>query len=220
MKKHAVPKLLSGLLVAFMLGVLPVFGSPIPIDGSISFIGLATVNTSNLATATKFVSFSHDSVAQDTGDYAGLTGTPVTFSPFTFYTGGGFSMMGITVSSTPVAGGNLASSPLWTFALDGMTYSFNATGTISVIQEGAGLTISGTGLATIIGDGTDYLPTVGSWTIEETNTGSSFAFGASAGVMPTPGTPDSGSTILLAALGIGSIGLGLAIHRYRRRVPV
>jgi len=216
MKNLFTAKLAAGAFLAALLCGPLVHASPIPISGSISFLGNATLNTTNLATASSFTSFMADSVNQVSGDYSvlpALTGDSVTFTPFTFYTGGGVMSGGFRFSSTPVAT-PLSTSPLWTFTAGGVTYSFMATGTITVIQNSSFLDISGDGIAMISGGTTNYVPTDGEWTIQETKSGSSFSFGGTAVAIPPAEGPDGASTALLMAIGLGGL-FGLQVWRKR-----
>jgi hypothetical protein len=215
MKNHLLTAPASGLLLAaglsLALSLTSARATPIPIVGSISFLGNATVNTNNLGTATAFTSFSTDTVDETSGAYSTiptLSGLPVTFPSggFVFYTGGGSTADGMLFSSTPVAA-PLTTMPLWTFTtVGGATYSFSATGTINVAQDSSFLDLSGVGTANITGGGTNYAATSGKWTIEETDTGASFSFGASSG--ETALLPDQTSTNLLIGLGLAAIGMG------------
>jgi hypothetical protein len=189
MKHSILSKIVSGLLVASALTV----ANATPIVGSISFLGNATTNgtgSTPLANATAFTGFSGDTVDQVHGDYIvvpTLSGDGVTFTPFAF-------------STTSV-------TPLWTFTVLGVTYSFSASGAITVFQNASFLNVSGTGTAFISG----YAPTAGTWTIQETETAGSFSFGATSGEVAT--TPDSGTTALLISLGLAGIALGVVAQR-------
>jgi hypothetical protein len=216
MKNFLSAKLAAGLLFASLLCGPLAKASPIMISGSISFLGNAVINTNSLATATKFVSFSSDTVNQVSGDYVtlpALSGDTVTFTPFTFYLGGGVMAGGYRFSSTPVAS-PLNTMPLWTFTSAGVTYSFMAQGTISVIQNSSFLDVSGTGYATITGGTTSYVPTEGEWTVQETATGSSFSFGATEGTIPVEAA-DHGNAAMLLALSLGGLAGALALQRKR-----
>jgi len=163
-----------------------------PISGTINFDGEAKVNTGNLLTATSFTSISGVSVVPvESGNYSGTTGAPVTFTPFSF-----------TASAV---------TPLWAFTVGSTSYWFNATGTIDVtqfsIKNAKFLNLSGAGWAYETG----YTPTLGTWSITDTSTGSetTFAFGADTTV------PDSGSTALLIGLGLAGVAVGMIARRRR-----
>jgi len=194
MKQSTLTKLASALLLAAALS--GTVANATPIVGSISFNGNATTNTGNLATATAFTAITDVTVNTSPGGPSGsyiavptLAGDSVTFTPFAF------SAVGIT--------------PLWTLTANGVTYSFDATGPISVaLQTSSFLDLQGTGIASISAGG--YTDTTGTWTIQESVSGTSFSWGSTAAVAPTP---DSSSTALLVAIGLGAIGLGAIAHR-------
>ncbi len=155
------------------------------ITGGVLFTGGSlTVDTGNLATATKFNSFSGSVVmfGSQSGSYASVpTGTAVTWTPFTF---------SLSLLPNPV-------NPLWTFTLNATdVYSFSAT-SVTVIQQSAGfLDVKGNGIAHIDG----FSDTPGNWYIHSTGENTYFTFGAGTKV------PDGGATVAL--LGIAVCGLG------------
>jgi hypothetical protein len=162
-----------------------------PISGFINFDGIATTNTGNLSTATAFTSISDTSVYPvETGNYAVVPlFYPDTFKPFSF------SAAGVT--------------PLWTFTVGAVTYSFDATSIEVVYQSGNFLDLSGTGVAYITG----FTPTVGAWSITDTSTNSGarvFTFGADSAPLP-----DAGGTALLIGLGLAGAAAGMIVRRSR-----
>jgi hypothetical protein len=164
----------------------------VPIAGVISFSGSASTDNSNLATATKFLTFGTVTVGQEaglSGDYAGTAGEAVTFTPFTF---------------DPV-GASLPVAPLWTFMSGGNTYSFTLESLNVDFVSPDFLSLSGFGTASITGKD----DTVGLFLLSgQTFSGeANFTFSASAEV-PAPGTnvPDGGTTALL--LGFSVLGFG------------
>jgi hypothetical protein len=163
------------------------------ITGGLNFDGLATVNTGNLGTATAFSSIYDVYVFPgSTGSYASIPpfAGPVTFTPFMF------TAPGVT--------------PLWTFTLGSVTYSFDATTIHVVAQSSGGLLLEGAGWANITG----YASTHGTWSIDDTSTPGGpvgvFNFGAD-----SASVPDSGGTALL--IGLGLVGLGAGMVAQRRR---
>lgn len=165
----------------------------VPIAGLISFSGSASTDDSNLETATEFLTFGTVTVGQEaglTGDYAGTAGETVTFTPFTF---------------DPV-GAILPVAPLWTFTVDGITYSFTLESLNVDFVSPDFLNLSGIGTASITGKE----DTVGLFLLSgQTFSGeANFTFSASAEV-PAPRTnvPDGGATALL--LGFSALGFGL-----------
>lgn len=160
-----------------------------PIYGTISFDGVATTNTGNLANATAFTDIWAIVIPEETGDYSGVpVGTDVTFTPFSF-------------SDSSV-------TPLWTFTIGSVTYSFEATSITVDVQNSTFLDVSGVGTADITG----YDPTPGVWSITDTSTGGSpvFTFGSADSV------PDATSTAALIAVGCVILAAGVLIRRGRQ----
>lgn len=158
-----------------------------PIVGSIEFGGYGTVTTDSNGNPTGFSSITAwTDPGTGTGDYYGIGFTTVTFDTFDF--------------SDPSV------TPLWTFTIGSVTYSFDATSIVNT-STGDFINLSGSGTASITG----MDDTGGVWSITGT-TGNdvSFTFGASTTV------PDSGATLGLTLLGVAGIGLGLAGRRLAR----
>jgi hypothetical protein len=181
---------LGTTLLAFL--VLRTTSSATPINGTINFGGGGiAINTSSLATATAFNAISGVTVsgglAGPSGSYAGTAGSAVTFTPFSF------ASSGVT--------------PLWSFSLAGVLYSFNATSIIVSSQTSGFLNLTGAGTAFILGGSGGYSPTIGTWTITDTGTAGTFTFSASTSV------PDGGSTALMIVLGLVAIGAAVVIQR-------
>jgi hypothetical protein len=154
------------------------------ITGDINFDGIAKTDTGNLATATAFTSISGVSVVPvEDGTYAGTTGAPATFTPFSF------SAAAVT--------------PLWTFTWGGVTYTFDATSVTVVTQIKGFLNLQGSGWAMATG----YANTLGSWSITDTGKQATVTFGSAATV------PDSGATALLIGLGLAGVAAGLVAQR-------
>ncbi len=162
-----------------------------PISGSIDFYATTPpkTDTGNLSTATAFTSITGTYVQVGaTGSYAGLDGDAVTFK-------------------TPLVFSQTGSNLLWTIATGSGTYTFDETSIVvhhGMIDGVKFLNIAGTGVA--YWDGTDA--SSGTWSITDTTTGGAgFTFSASTTV------PDSGTTALLIALGLGAIGAGLFVQK-------
>lgn len=95
-----------------------------------------------------------------------------------------------------------AVTPLWTFTLGDVNYSFDATSVsdtyIAPLHE---WNIGGNGIAMISG----YAPTEGQWNVNLSQSGASVVFDSSAGVSPVP---EPNSEILLFGGGvIGMLGI-------------
>lgn len=168
------------------------------ITGIIQFDGSATTDTGNLATATAYASITDTFVFPlSTGDYASVPlFTPVTFTPFSFSA--------------------IAVTPLWTFTVGAVTYSFDATSITVNTQNGKFLNLSGNGAASITG----FQTTEGTWTITDTAVnGDVFTFGASSEALGIPihvvPVDDSGGTGLLIGLGLAGVAAGMVVQRRR-----
>lgn len=184
MKLTELTKIGSALIVS---AALIASAKATPITGSINFDGVAKTNTNNLSSATAFTSISGVTVVPfESGNYAGTTGAAVTFTPFSF--------------------SSVAVTPLWTFTIGAVTYSFDAVGPITIVTQNANfLNIQGSGWATETG----FDATQGTWSITDTAQGkiTTFTFGASSTV------PDSGATALLIALGLAGVAVGVVAQR-------
>jgi hypothetical protein len=194
MKTASFSKLASGLIIAVALGSANLAKAD-PIQGTINFDGVATLNGSanGLGTAaTAFSTITNVIVApgSQSGDYSVVPDaySPVTFKAFSF------DAAGVT--------------PLWTFAFDGLTYSFDAT-SVSVIANvpADSITLYGTGEASITG----FTDSFGTWDMTVSGNGSTnFTFGDANTV------PDKGTTALLIGLGLAGVGVGVVAQRRRK----
>jgi|CZKI01.1.fsa_nt_gi hypothetical protein len=191
MKLATLTKLSPALILAIALCGNVAKANPI-ITGGLNFDGLATTNSGDLLNATAFSSIYDVYVFPgSTGSYASLPlfAGPVTFTPFSF------SAAAVT--------------PLWTFTVGSVTYSFDATSIMVVAQSKGGLLLEGNGWASITG----YQTTLGSWSIDDTTTthkSAIFNFGAD-----TAALPDSGGTALLIGLGLAGVAAGMVAQRRR-----
>lgn len=160
----------------------------IPISGSINFAGSSSyLGGTTPATATGIEFLLGFTLLGNTGDYAGVQPTLVSFQDFYFSP---------IMSPNPVA-------PLWTFTDDGITYDFAMTSvTSSVSPGGNSLTLVGSGILGITG----FDDTPGSWVFTTQGNQAIGSFSATSAV-PEPGT------ILLLGGGL----LGLALYGRRRR---
>jgi hypothetical protein len=155
-----------------------------PITGSIGFgASGVTINSTELATATSFAVASPITEVE-TGTYAAVPAfTPVTFNGFVF--------------NPPVP----SVTPLWTFAIGAVTYSFDATTVSSSFNHTLDeWDIGGAGMAMVTG----FSDTVGTWNVNLSQSGASFVFDSSAAATPQA-VHDGGSTMAI----LGSVFLGL-----------
>ena len=152
------------------------------ITGSITISGVATLNSTSLATATAATAFPFSFVTLGSGSYAATPGSLVTYFPFSW-----------SPASTPV-------TPLWTFTSLGTTYSFDLSSLAIDTQNAAFLNLSGAGTAHVTG----LTDTAGTWTFTATSTGTSVSamFGF---VSSETSVPDGGLTVAL--LGFALVGV-------------
>src|SRR5438445_6697224 len=160
-----------------------------PIQGSIQFIGGATLN-GNLGSASSYLSYSgstgsgNPQVQTDSGTFSTVpAGTSVAFTPFTF-------------SPTP------ASVPsLWSFSLGGVNYSFDVSSFTLNSQNSGFLDLEGTGMLHAGG----FADTPAIFSITDTGAGGpNVTFGASFTAVPEPSA---------LALGTLAVLLGLRLRR-------
>lgn len=167
----------------------------IPINGTINFEGgTATLNATSVAAATSLTFGGSPTVSTafgvaPTGSFDGTGGMAVT------YVASGFQFAPI-LDPNPV-------NPLWTFSLDGLTYSFNLQSVTSSVGVGPSLNLAGTGLLSITGDNSPYDPTEADWSFSTTGSGPS-TFGFVAG---NATVPDGGTTVLLLGLALAGMGV-------------
>ncbi len=183
---------LAGLMAAFATAT---FADPIVGNMSIGVLG--TTVTVNQGTNT--VSFSpvapnnNAIVTNALGDYAGLLplASVVSYSDFSY--------------NMPI---NTATFQLiWTHA----NATFTLTSFTLIDEPGTGVSLEGTGIATLVG----FDPTPGFWSFSASQASSQSIFTfQSTNISPIPGVPDSGTTALL--LGVGLMGLGFAARRMKR----
>jgi VPDSG-CTERM motif len=161
-----------------------------PISGTINFDGGTATLNGPIGTATAITAFGGSTVVNNnfgvapTGNFAGTGGTAVTYvsSGFTFSPG---------LSPAVI-------SPLWTFTLGLITYSFDLKSVTSSIGVGPSLNLAGTGTV----HETGFTDTFATWTFSTTGSGPTI-FGFVAGNK----APDGGTTVML--LGAGLSGLAL-----------
>ncbi len=166
-------------LVVGISALLSQNASAIPITGEVSFAGSYTINNPNLALATAFTSFSGVTVSlAPTGDYAGLAGSAVTMTPFTF---------------DPFPAGGIV--PLWSIVgSPGTTFDLLALNV--AFESPTALLLTGTGIARKTGR--DNTP--GTWILSANTLGTTFSFSST-----NSSIPDGGTTVAL--LGMGLVGV-------------
>jgi hypothetical protein len=160
----------------------------VPINGDITFVGGAQLNSSSAGTATEVLAWTGSggvgspTVLTDDGSFAGIAAnTAATFTaPWSFNSG-------------PLAN-------LWT--VGGFTFNLISSSIFSQGGNPAGVIVDGTG--TVSGNG--FTPTTLSWSFSASDpsagTPPTFSFQAAAGSVP-----DGGTTVML--LGAGLLALGL-----------
>jgi len=133
-------------------------GAP-AINGNVNFAsGFLAFDTGNIGSAHSITSFSNVTVGTATGAYSGLSNAVVSWTPFIF--------------NPPDA----SVKPLWSFASNGVTYSFDATSISLIFQSSGYLNLRGTGIAHVTG----YADTPGTWTFAALLNGPKYTFSATA----------------------------------------
>lgn len=163
----------------------------VPISGSITILGIGDLQTtagSKLGTATG-ISGTTGTVFFGDGSFAGTAGASVGISSFM-----------LNPVSTPI-------SPLWSFMVGDLTYSFDLLGMTVKVNNLGLLYITGTGLLSITGDGSSYDETAGTWIYADSKFGFLSSNTADSGSTPNvPGTvnsvPDGGMTIILLGVAL------------------
>jgi hypothetical protein len=184
--KYPSLKLLGALAAALALAGTSQAAS---ITGSLDFAGGATLNTSNLGTATQVIANGFTNVKVQNVTAGSVLDSTINVN----------DTVTMTSSAWNFASGALAG--LW--SVGGFTFDLISS-SISV-QNGVFLNVSGTG--TITGNG--YEATNGSWyfTSQGTSDNPQFSFSAT-----SAGVPDGGTTAGL--LGLALMGLALARRRF------
>lgn len=100
---------------------------------------------------------------------------------------------------------------LWSLVLGSVDASFSLTSITSVDESGAGVVLTGIGIAYL--DGFDPTPGFWSFSASQASPTASFSF-SSTNISPIPGVPDGGATVVL--LGVGLLGVGFISRRLKR----
>ena len=157
-----------------------------PITGAVEFFGGASASgPSGPPDTIHFTDPWHTLAA--TGTYAVvLTGTPTTFSDFSFIgDGAAATLLGPDV-------------PIWTFTSGGSTYSFDLLALTNGHVEAGSMAFTGTGIAHITG----FDATPASFALQGAGTGFDFTLSSS-----TTATIPEGSTTALFVLGLVLVGI-------------
>jgi hypothetical protein len=153
-----------------------------PIVGTLDFVGVATFDTTSLATATRVNLWNSSFVTKSTLDFSSVSpGTNVTMgTPWVFNSG---------TPATPMPGPSLAA--LWN--VGGFTFDLSSSTVVS--QNSTFLNITGVG--TVSGNGFDPTPGTWSFTSSRANGQDSQSFGFQSNTAAVP----EGGTIALFATG-------------------
>jgi hypothetical protein len=165
-----------------------------PIFGTIDFVGVATYDTTSLATATRVNLWNSSFVTKSTFDFGSIApGTNVTMgTPWVFNSG---------TPSVPMPGPALAS--LW--SVGGFTFDLSSSSVVS--QSSTFLNISGVG--TVTGNGFNATPGTWSFTSSRANGQDSQTFG----FQSNTAVPEGGTLALFATGALLLAGL----HFLRRK---
>lgn len=192
-----------GMIAGAVLAAASAQANLLPISGSISFAGIATLDNAVLSSATTLTS-TVVFVNTDSGDYATV---PSNFGP----TSGTFKLTSTgTASGTGTAGSpglmsdytfsppQGAVTPLWAFTSSGLSYSFDATSMTAAYDSTRQVwNIGGSGIASITG----FADTSGTWNASVGAQGGAFFFGSAATV------PDGGVSVALLGGALTALSL-------------
>ena len=174
-------------------GLLAPQAHAVPINGTVGFQGSGTATQAGGQTN---IFFNNPmTVTFGSGNYTGTFGQSATFQNFSFTgTGNGAALIGSV-------------TPLWTFSLGPIVFSFDLTSlTSGTLTPGSGgspdaIAVSGQGTARETG----FDPTFATFALNGTGTGFTFTIIQSSTTATGQGVPDGGSTVAL--LGIALLGV-------------
>ena len=165
----------------------------VPINGTVAFQGSGSYNQAG--PQTNIVFNNPMTVTMGTGNYVGTTGQSATFTNFSFTgTGNSAALVGTV-------------TPLWTFTVGLITFSFDLTSlTSGTVTPAAGgnpnsIAVSGKGTARETG----FDPTFATFALNGSGTGFTFTVVQSSTTATGQAVPDGGSTVAL--LGIALLGV-------------
>ncbi len=179
---------------------------PTSIAGSISFVGHATTDGTDIASATEFTAITAK-VENDSGAYALVPSLLGPTPGMTSLSSKGLVNVMTAYAFNPSQG---TVTPLWKFTTGGVTYAFDATSLSAVFDSTADAwDISGSGDALISGGGTSYTATPGTWSATVSSSSTAFNFGSAEDPpLPAGAVPDGGVTFaFLGGVLIGISGL-------------
>lgn len=182
--------ILAALAIGLLgCGILCQQTQAVPITGDIEFFGNATASgpSGALPTTINFGNPWHSLAGTDS--YAGVPfGTPTTFNSFSF--------IGDGIAASLIG----PDTPLWTFAVGAVTYSFDLLNLTNAHTDAGSMAFTGEGIAHITG----FDDTFATFGLQ--GAGSDFSFSISTSTTSTEGVPENGATIALLAIGLVGIG--------------
>jgi len=165
----------------FSCGLLTQQAQAVPITGDVNFGGVATFDTTSLATAASVQVWNSSFVISSSGDFGGIAMfTPVAMAATWIFN-----------PSTPTPG-------LW--SVGGFTFDLLS----SVVSSQSKFFLNITGFGILSGNGFDPTPGEWSFTSSSANGKSSATFGFQSNTTAAP-VPDGGATVLLLGLALAGV---------------